>query len=82
MAAFNAMLFLSVLFVSVQVTISICCEDINADVKKKELAHITLCSTVTSELAKCCRTLGMEVEKQREAYKTLCPGLWIIISLH
>ena len=75
MSVFNVMLHLSILFVSVQVATSICCEEISSDVKKKELAHVTLCSVVTLELEECCEKLEIEVEKQRDAYRTLCPGL-------
>ncbi|XP_028411498.1 loricrin-like [Dendronephthya gigantea] len=73
MKVFDAMLFLGILFVAVEVSISICCEEIISDVNKKELAHTTLCSTVIPELAECCEKIGNEVQKQRDAYKTLCP---------
>ena len=75
MEEFNVMLFLSVLFVSVQVATSICCDEIRSNVNQKELAHTTLCSTVIPELANCCEKLRNEIKKQRIAYKTLCPGL-------
>ena len=79
MEEFNAMLFLSVLFVSVQVATSICCEEIRSNVNEKERAHTTLCSTVIPELANSCKKLGNEIEKQRIAYETLCPGLFSFV---